>query len=413
MSRNPLGLFDAFGVELEYMIVDRQTLDVRSVADEVLCAMAGTPTSDVERGPITWSNELAAHVIELKTTMPEPDLATLPQLFRTAINDLDHVLEPMHLMLLPTAAHPWMNPEKETELWPHEGTEIYRVYDRIFNCRSHGWGNVQSVHLNLPFDGAEQFARLHAAIRLILPLLPALAASSPVVDGAFGGFMDCRMKSYADHCSVVPVMTGDVIPEAIYDEASYRSEIFGPIAAAIEPHDSDRLMQTDFLNARGAIARFDRGSIEIRVMDVQEYPAADVAISAAVVAVLRRLVDETWTSHSSQREMPAGELRRILDATTMDAERAEIDSAVLLNHFGFDESSMAASEFWQRLLSETDGVAAELSDHSRPLQVILSQGSLASRIMRALGPSFDSHDLHRVYGRVGECLRQWGSFEPA
>ena len=36
--------------------------------------------------------------------------------------------------------------------------------------------------LNLPFSSDEEFGRLHAAIRLLLPLLPALAASSPLVE---------------------------------------------------------------------------------------------------------------------------------------------------------------------------------------------------------------------------------------
>ena len=48
----------------------------------------------------------------------------------------------------------------------------------------------------------------------------------------------------------------------------------------------------EWLNARGAIARFGRGTIEIRVLDVQECPQADLAICAAVVEVLQALVAE-------------------------------------------------------------------------------------------------------------------------
>ncbi len=80
MSRpNPLApAFEAFGVEIEYMIVDARTLDVRPITDRVLEAVAGEITSDVEAGDITWSNELSAHVIELKTTEPARSLAPLP-----------------------------------------------------------------------------------------------------------------------------------------------------------------------------------------------------------------------------------------------------------------------------------------------------------------------------------------------
>ena len=43
--------------------------------------------------------------------------------------------------------------------------------------------NIQAVHLTLPFRGASEFGRLMAACRVVLPLLPALAASSPFVEG--------------------------------------------------------------------------------------------------------------------------------------------------------------------------------------------------------------------------------------
>ena len=80
----------------------------------------------------------------------------------------------MGCTLLPGGVHPWMDPSKETRLWPHEYNEVYRSFDRIFGCAGHGWSNLQSTHLNLPFADDDEFGRLHAAIRAILPLLPAL-----------------------------------------------------------------------------------------------------------------------------------------------------------------------------------------------------------------------------------------------
>ena len=49
----PLGLFEGFGVELEYMIVDRESFNVRPLADRLLEAAAGEQTGDVERGSAT------------------------------------------------------------------------------------------------------------------------------------------------------------------------------------------------------------------------------------------------------------------------------------------------------------------------------------------------------------------------
>jgi glutamate---cysteine ligase / carboxylate-amine ligase len=92
--------------------------------------------------------------------------------------------------------HPWMDPVRETQLWPHAQSEIYRAYDRIFGARSHGWANVQSTHINLPFAGDQEFARLHAALRPIVAILPAISAASPYADGRAPGPLDYRMEAY-------------------------------------------------------------------------------------------------------------------------------------------------------------------------------------------------------------------------
>ena len=69
MSRSaPLRLFEAHGIEIEYMIVDAETLAVRPIADSLLRALGGdhdpssempdTPDMEVELGEISASNEL-------------------------------------------------------------------------------------------------------------------------------------------------------------------------------------------------------------------------------------------------------------------------------------------------------------------------------------------------------------------
>ncbi|MCA9175095.1 MAG: hypothetical protein KDB14_11485 [Planctomycetales bacterium] len=408
----PYGLFGAFGVEVEYMLVDRETLSILPIADRILASLAGEVTSDVEIGPVTWSNELARHVIELKSTLPADDLRRLPQPFAAALRDLQPTLEQHGALLLPTAAHPWMRPDREAQLWPHEGAEIYETFDRIFHCRSHGWSNVQSVHLNLPFRGDGEFARLHAATRLLLPLLPALAASSPVLEGQLTGLLDTRMLKYAGHCEAMLSLTGELIPEPVFDEANYRREILGPIAAAFAPHDPAGVMRADFLNARGAIARFDRGSIELRVMDVQEQPGADLALCAAASSVLRALCDERWSRLDQQMRVPTAMLRELLEDTTRQAEHAVIHSADYLSHFGDFAPPLTAGDLWRGLLEDARGRDETLAQLFAPLQVILDQGTLATRICTALGSSFAADKLLEVYRQLSDCLIRGESFQP-
>ena len=181
--------------------------------------------------------------------------------------------------------HPWMDPDHELKLWPHDYNPIYEVYNRIFDCRGQGWANLQWAHLNLPFASDDQFGRLHAAIRILLPLLPALAASSPVVAGALTGYADNRMRFYRHNSQRVPSLTGQVVPEVVFNCADYEQHIFQVMYRDIAPFDTDKILCHEWLNSRGAIARFDRHAIEIRVLDVQDVPAVDIAICEVIVAV--------------------------------------------------------------------------------------------------------------------------------
>ena len=271
-------LFQGFGIELEYMLVDKDTLAVKSVTDELLKHELGKYGSDFENGIVTWSNELVLHVIEIKSSEPESNFNALENGFAENVKRINAILDRWNAMLMPTAAHPFMDPLKETKLWPHDSNEVYTIYDKIFNSKGHGWSNLQSTHLNLPFYDDEEFAKLHAAVRLILPILPALCASSPILEGKLTGMVDTRLKYYKTNQARIPSITGKVIPEAIFSKRNYLNTIYEKIKKDIAPFDPDNVLNPIWVNSRGAIPRFDRGSIEIRLMDIQECPTADMAI---------------------------------------------------------------------------------------------------------------------------------------
>lgn len=126
-----LHLFEGYGIELEYMIVDRTTLQARPIADLLLEDFAGAPASDLSFGDTAWSNELVQHVIELKTDGPAPRLSGLADLFQRDLRRINQALEKRGAAILPTAMHPWFDPAVETKIWPHEYTEVYRTFDRI------------------------------------------------------------------------------------------------------------------------------------------------------------------------------------------------------------------------------------------------------------------------------------------
>lgn len=407
---NRLGLFEGIGIEIEYMIVDAETLAVKPVTDQLLTAQAGHLVTELEVGELAWSNELVLHVVELKTNGPADAVdGDLLAAFERDVRRIEELLEPLGARLLPTAMHPLMDPLTETVLWPHGYNAVYKAYDRIFGCKGHGWSNLQSLHLNFPFaqegDARSEFGHLHAGIRLLLPILPALAASSPLVEGRMTGTADHRMSFYRTNSARVPSLTGLVVPEPVFDLDAYTRQILEPMDREIGPLDPDGLLVGEpFLNARGAIARFDRGAIEIRVIDVQETPRADLAIAALVEATLKLLASEHWSSLEAQQAAPAEPLAEILWRTVADGERAVIEEREYLALFGVPRAASAAG-LWRHLLEEAVDAGLIAEPWRSTLAEMIDLGTLSSRIARALRPKPDRDSILGVYRELGECLR--------
>jgi glutamate---cysteine ligase / carboxylate-amine ligase len=410
----PYPLFSAYGIELEYMIVGAEQLNVLPLADQALEQHAATAAAATAADPeplLDWSNELVLHVIEVKNPRPQP-LALLPAAFQQAVQGMNHALRQSAAQLMPTAMHPWMQPAIETRLWPHEAAGIYRSYDRIFNCRRHGWANLQSMHINLPFASEAEFVRLHAALRLLLPLLPALAASSPLADGAASGFADTRMEVYRHNASAIPILAGAVIPQPVASIDEYRRHILQPMYDAIAPFDPEQLLQHEWLNSHGAIARFERNAIEVRVVDMQECPQADIAIASATIALAKQLYfDFDRDAEPGHAAFATAPLARILHACVRDAEQAVIDDQAYLALLQVPAQRCSAQEVWQHLIgsfTEQDLTRAERA----ALQTILRRGPLARRILQALDGDYRRPHLHEIYRELGGCLQAGRQFLP-
>jgi gamma-glutamyl:cysteine ligase YbdK (ATP-grasp superfamily) len=398
----PLHAFAGYGIELEYMIVDRQSLAVMPIADTLLRTAAGGDVSEVDRGRFGWSNEIVLHLVEIKNTRPDPTLEPLAARFQAEVNAVNRLLEPLGARLMPSAMHPWMSPTAETHLWPHDQAPIYQAYDRIFDCRQHGQANLQSMHLNLPFANDAEFARLHAAVRVLLPILPAIAASSPIADGAPSGYLDARMAAYCTAVRRVPSVIGQVIPDTVSSRAEYEAQVLAPMYRDIAPLDPEGVLRHEWLNARGAIPRFDRDAIEIRVVDIQECPQADLAIAAAATAVIRALYDDRWSPLGMQQAISTDSLAKILLACIRDADQAVIDDAGYLRLLGLSDRQYRAGELWRHLINRTG--LNRSTYWVETLRVILEHGPLARRILRALGKDSSSTHLQQIYRELCDCL---------
>ena len=390
------------------MLVDAESLDVAPAADALLESVPAA----LESGAIDLRHELALHVVELGCKAPRRTQEGVADAFAATVRVANGALGREGLRLMPTAMHPWLDPSRAT-LWPH-GTErvVYETLDRIFSCKTHGWANQQCLKIDLPFAGDEEFARLHAAIRFLLPILPGLAASSPVVDGERNGRSDNRLIAYRGKCARVPAVIGETVPEAVGSIGEYHERVLEPIYRDLEPHDPEGVLRHERINARGAIACFDRSRIELRVLDVQEAPAMDVAYAALIVEVLKLLCAEQWLDAEGMNRWRTERLATLLDLAARQGEGAGIAEKSYLRAFGYRGSETELKGLWEHLIETVSARGSLDADGGRLLEHYLRHGTLATRIGKAVGLVPTHAALHRVYQQLCEALADGTPFAP-
>jgi gamma-glutamyl:cysteine ligase YbdK (ATP-grasp superfamily) len=352
------------------------------------------------------------HVIELKTTNPTNNLLKAAESFHKNILLINKMLSDEDSLLMPSAAHPWMNPFKESKIWPHESNEIYEMYNKIFDCKGHGWSNLQSVHLNLPFSGDKEFKKLHSAIRILLPILPGIAASSPIIEGKFTGFSDSRLNFYKENQRKVPTIAGKIVPEYVESKKDYNEKILNRMFKEISIYDPKGILQEEWLNSRGAIARFERNAIEIRVLDIQECPEADVSIVYAIVEILKKLVNEEISKFDDQKNMQTQELHEIFIESMKKGEGAIINNKRFLKCLGFEKDECSSKELWKYLIERCiDKKSKEAKIFLPYIRNIIENGTLSTRIKNRLGKKFDDKELKKVYRDLCVCLVEGRMFK--
>ena len=169
----------------------------------------------------------------------------------------------------------------------------------------------------------------------------------------------------------------------------------------IAQRDPRAVLQDEWLNARGLIPRFDRSALEIRVVDTQECPEADLAIAGLAAAVVQALYESRWAPLAEQQLLPTARLADTLWRCVRDGERAIVDDRGLLDCFGFPGTRCEARELWAHLAAAT--LAAD-APFRPPLERMLAEGPLARRILRALDGDLRRERLREVYAELCACL---------
>ena len=392
------GIFEAIGIELEYMIVDKDSVDVRPLSDQLFKKVVDA-YEDVSRGDMEWSNELVMHVVEIKNPKPEAQVLPLASRFRREVLAINEFLREFNCVLLSAGVHPWMNPDRETKLWPHGNRTIYKTYDRLFGCRGHGWSNLQSMHMNFPFANDEEFEKLHTAIRCVLPLVPALCASSPIIDGKYSGSHSSRLTHYMSNQKKIPSIMGHCVPDYAATIGSYHEQVLYPMYNDVKEIDSEGVLQEEWLNSRGAVPKFERNSIEIRLADIQEAPRFDIAIAWFFEKLLKELALSGRYDQELMRSLDTRKLKSTLDGTVKAGEGAIIEYMDLLNVFGLHQPT-TAKDLIRKILGDLK-IEDREKTAGREIEAILDKGTLATRILKAHNKN---GDLKKIFWQMTECL---------
>ena len=180
----------------------------------------------------------------------------------------------------------------------------------------------------------------------------------------------------------------------------------------IAPYDPEKILQHEFLNSRGAIARFDRNAIEIRILDILENPTADIAVASLIASALKGLVRETFLPMDLMMQWPQDPLVDIFLKIIRKAENAIVDDTRYLRAFGIrNGKSCRADELWRLIFNRCLGFDKFEDSSRRVLEFIMEQGTLAGRILSALEGDYRKERIKEVYRNLCDCLNDGRLFD--
>src|ERR687897_447320 len=287
------------GIEEEFGILDPATRSLAHRFEELRSAASSDPVLSE-----SVTGELIKSEIEIRSGRGE-NLADAVARQREARPRLFRLAADRGALLAATGTHPW-SPWWEQEVIE---TEHYRRVEE--GLKYVAWrNNTFSVHVHVGVRGADRAVRVCDRLRPILPLLLAVSANSPFIDGQDSGLHSGRSQTFTKsfpRCGV---------PDA-----------FGGWAAWAE--------YVDLLVRTGSIVEFtqlwwsvrphhDFGTVEVRICDAQMTAAEADGLAELVVACVRRA-----TAEIDAGETPPDLPPRLIEENIWRAIRYGLDGRLL------------------------------------------------------------------------------------
>ncbi len=362
------------GIEEEFSILDPATLDLVDRFEDFLAAANGNQVLDG-----SLAGELIASEVEIRSGRAETmaEAISLQAQRRVALFGLADQLD---VRLGSTGTHPWADYlDQEIIDTPH--------YQRL--KRDLGWvarrNNTWSLHVHVGINGADRAIQVCDRLREELPLLLAVSANSPFLDGQDTGLASVRTEIFTrtfPRCGI-PSVFGDWSSYA--DFVRTLTEVGSVVEAtqlwwSVRPHHAF-------------------GTVEIRICDAQTSASASTALAGLMVATVAQTALDL---DSGRLDATAPLLDREIEENFWRAIRYGMDGRLI----DFRERrEVPAAEALDRLLERTaearDGLGIEVELPGR-------DGAARARDLLAEGL-----DLRQVFGRlVDETEASYGRGEP-
>lgn len=390
-------LAESFGIATEYFVVGVDDLKPQSAPADIFSISL--------QGPYQISRTPQPHIIRLSVPTATQNINYLDYGLAETIVTLNTSLAERKMCLMPGAMHPLWNPgETLSDYSPSHPYE--EAVAKLFVTTGHGWQNLAESGINLSFSDDDEFSRLHAAARLILPIIPALAASSPLVEGKRTGIRSNGQNFFINRYSKYPVLQAGEVPEPVFSKKKYEESILDPIRKMIDSKGFQQMLSAEYLNARGITADFKRNEIKILCTEPQECSAAQLAVTRLIIEAIRAMANEQWISHEQQMRAVTSNLAGLINESAEAGMEAEVFSSEYLSFFGMSDTK-SIRHIWKHIFESLSlNPEKPLARYEQELSVILQQGSLSDRVLTVLGENPRSEEVVKVYKNLCDCLNQ-------
>jgi glutamate---cysteine ligase / carboxylate-amine ligase len=315
------------GIEEEFALLDPRDLGLTARFEDLKDAAAADP---VLAGSI--AGELISSEIEIRSGAGD-DLASALGLQRDRRRRLFALADEHHVALGSTGTHPWSDYREQHII----ETEHYRrVEDGL---KYVAWrNNTFSMHVHVGIRGADRAVLVCDRLRPVLPLVLAISANSPFLDGRDAGLHSARTQTFTKsfpRCGVPDAFGGwDEFADYIAFLLDTRSIVeYTQVWWSIRPH-------------------FSFGTVEVRICDCQLTAAESEGLAGLIVACVAQAARDIDEGVPHQ-DLPGRlieenmwrAIRHGLDGELLDLERRE---------------PFPARETLERLLKWTAPVRGEL-----------------------------------------------------